>query len=125
MNEEGSRRKEKGVGGAPYIPDYGGTCWDEVTLVNIVLSDTVLDSWKVLIYIGSVIGYDIYAPSGTIGCQRKTSFTTAFTYGSSDSSEKSGSREPPRTASISACAERCTSGYSAIAIKKVRSAATV
>jgi hypothetical protein len=70
------------------------------------------------------LGYQ-HPPSGATGCQRKTSFSTAPMYGSLSWSQKSGSRESPRTVSISACAARCTSGYSAIARKNVCKAETV
>jgi hypothetical protein len=63
--------------------------------------------------------------SGVTGCQRKTSLSTAWTYGSASWSEKSGRREFPTTLSISAWALRCTSGYNVIARMKVSRAVTV
>ena len=99
----------------PSITEYNCSFWNIVTIVFIVVSSHVGNSFRNPSGLRGKYDGGKGSPRGATKCQRINSLTTALIYGKKGRSPKSGRRFRPTTASISAWAFFWTSGCSAIA----------
>ena len=86
------------ITGAPCVWSNYRACRNVIPIVDVTCYDLVwytCSSNHIAITTNIMTGEN--TPSGRTGCQRKTSLSTACTYGSTSWSEKSGRREFPTT----------------------------
>ena len=98
------------TGCGPAVADDYRASRNEIAIVDVVRYDPVGNSCMKTQQPRKKQEPDNLLPSGTTGLHLNTSFTRALTYGRESSSEKSGKRALPTTASISAWAFFMASG---------------